>query len=76
YLFYYKNEPPPLKNYFKKFQVIAHKLWSPAGTINGCILIESNRGNNMYLIGDYNIAGLEETYITGLFSANKIIQFH
>ena len=76
YLFYYKNEPPPLKNYFKKFQVIAHKLWSPAGTINGRILIESNRGNNMYLIGDYNIAGLEETYITGLFSANQIIQFH
>jgi hypothetical protein len=76
YLFYYKNEPPTLKNYFKKFQVIAHKLWSPAGTINGHILIESNRGNNMYLIGDYNIAGLEETYITGLFSANQIIQSH
>ena len=58
YLFYYKNEPPPLRNYFKKFQIIAHKLWSPAGTINGHNLIESDRGNNMYLIGDYNIAGL------------------
>jgi len=76
YLFYYKNEPPPLKNYFKKFQIIAHKLWSPAGTINGHNLIESDRGSNMYLIGDYNIAGLEETYITGLFCANQIIQFH
>ena len=74
YLFYYKNEPPTLKNYFKKFQVIAHKRWSPAGTINGHILIESNRGNNMYLIGDYNIAGLEESYATGLYSANQIIK--
>jgi len=74
YLLYYKNEAPSLKNYFKKFQIIAHKLWSPAGTINGHILIESNRGNNMYLIGDCNVAGLEEAYITGLFSANQIIQ--
>jgi len=74
YLLYYKNEYPSLKNYFKKFQIIDHKLWSPAGTINGHNLIESNRGNNMYLIGDCNVAGLEEAYITGLFSANQIIQ--
>jgi len=28
----------------------------------------------MFLIGDYNIAGLEESYITGLFAANQIIK--
>jgi hypothetical protein len=26
----------------------------------------------MFLIGDYNIAGLEESYITGLYCANQI----
>ena len=75
YLFYYKSEMPDLKDYFENpYIIIASKQWRPAGTINGHNLIESNRGNNMYLIGDYNIAGLEESYITGLYSANQIIQ--
>ena len=74
YLFYYKNEQPLLKHFFTKPQVIAHHFWNPAGRINGHVLIESIRGNNMYLIGDYNIAGLEETFITGIYAANQIIQ--
>jgi len=74
YLFYYKNEQPLLKHFFTKPQVIAHHFWNPAGRINGHVLIESNRGNNMYLIGDYNIAGLEEAFITGIYAANQIIQ--
>lgn len=73
YLFYYKDYKPNLNDYFNKPKIIAHKLWDPAGTINGHNLIQSNRGNNMYLIGDYNIAGLEEAYVTGLYSANQII---
>jgi len=76
YLFYYKNALPPLEKYFFKPQVLGNHFWDPAGTINGHILIESNRGNNLYLIGDYNVAGLEESYITGIFSANQIINLH
>jgi hypothetical protein len=74
YLLYYKHESPPLKNFFLNPQIIARKSWDPAGTINGHILIESNRGNNMYLIGDFNVAGLEESYITGIYCANQINQ--
>jgi len=74
YLFYYKHEQPLLEKYFVKPQVIASHFWDPAGTINGHILIESNRSNNMYLIGDYNVVGLEESYITGVYSANQIIR--
>jgi hypothetical protein len=73
YLFYYKDTQPPLENYFNNPQVITHHFWDPAGRIHGHVLIESNRGKNMYLIGDYNIAGLEETYITGIYAANHII---
>jgi len=76
YLFYYKHEQPLLEKYFVKPQVIASHFWDPAGTINGHTLIESNRSNNMYLIGDYNVVGLEESYITGIYSANQIIQSH
>jgi hypothetical protein len=73
YLLYYKNESPNLDAYFKDPEIIAHHYWNPAGTINGHNLIESNRGNNLFLIGDYNVAGLEESFITGIFAANQII---
>jgi hypothetical protein len=73
YLFYYKNKQPNLNDFFEYPKIIAHKYWDIVGTINGHNLIGSVKGNNMYLIGDYNIAGLEESYITGLFAANKII---
>jgi len=73
YLFYYKNECPNLDSYFKDPEIIAHHFWNPAGTINGHNLIESNRGKNLFLIGDYNVAGLEESFITGIFAANQII---
>ena len=73
YLFYYQSKRPYLKDFFKDPEVIAHHYWNPAGTINGHNLIESNRGNNLYLIGDYNVAGLEEAYITGIYAANQII---
>jgi len=74
YLFYYKDKQPPLEKFFNNPQTIAHHFWDPAGRINGHILIESDRGNHMYLIGDYNIAGLEEAYITGMYAANQIFK--
>ena len=73
YLLYYKNERPNLNVYFEDPEIIAHHFWNPAGTIDGHNLIESNRGKNLFLIGDYNVAGLEESYITGIFAANQII---
>ncbi len=74
YLFYYRYKKPVLEKYFLNPKIIAHHFWNPAGTINGNTLIESNRGKNMFIIGDYNVAGLEESYITGLFCANQIIK--
>ena len=70
YLFYYKQKQPLLENYFSKYRLIDSHFWDPAGTINGHNLIESSRGNNMYLIGDYNVVGLEESYITVTYAAN------
>ncbi len=74
YLCYYKEKPPSLSTYFKKPHVLAHQFWNPAGTINGHHLIECNQANNLYLIGDYNVAGLEETFITGRYAAHQILQ--
>ena len=76
YLLYYKQKPPHPDKYFFDPQILASHFWDPAGTINGHTLIEINRGNNMYIIGDYNVAGLEDSYITGIYCANQIIQLH
>ena len=73
YLLYHQGERPSLDEFFKDPEIIAHHYWNPAGTINGHNLIESNRGNNLYLIGDYNVAGLEDAYITGIYAANQIL---
>jgi len=73
YLLYYKFKMPKLDKYFSKYQIISQHFWDPAGTINGHNLIECNRGNNLYLIGDCNVAGLEESYITGLYAAKQIL---
>jgi hypothetical protein len=73
FLLYYQGERPSLDEFFKDPKIISHHYWNPAGTINGHSLIESNRGNNLYLIGDYNVAGLEDAYITGIYAANQIL---
>ena len=72
FLFYYKDRQPALNTYFHSPQVIDSHFWDPAGRINGHILIESKRANNLYLIGDYNIVGLEETFITGKYAAYQL----
>lgn len=74
FLFYYKENQSDITNYFVNPTIINHHFWDPAGTINGHVLIESKRSDNLYLIGDYNIAGLEESYITGLYAANEILK--
>jgi len=73
YLLYYQDKRPYLGDFFIDPEIIAYHCWNPAGTINGHHLIESYRGHNLYLIGDYNVAGLEESYITGIYAANQII---
>ena len=74
YLLYSKNSNPKLSNFFKKYSIITHKFWNPAFILTHKNLINSQINNNLYLIGDYNICGLEDSYITGIFAANKIIQ--
>lgn len=73
YLFYCNNPKPKLNKYFKKYKVIAKKFWNPAFNIRGNELIECKRDENLYLIGDYNIVGMEDSFITGIYAANQII---
>lgn len=73
YIFYSKSATPELEKYFENPKVIYKKHWEPAFNIIGDELLDCEQGNNIYLAGDHNVIGLEDTYIAGVLAANKIL---
>ena len=47
--------------------------WDPAFNLEGDTLLECEQGENLYPIGDGNVCGLEDSFITGLYAANRIL---
>src|SRR3989338_406442 len=73
YLLYTTHKKPNFDNYFSKYKIIKHKYWNPAFNIGGSNIINFNQGRNLFLIGDNNICGIEDSYIYGMYAANKIL---
>lgn len=73
YLFYTKEKKPNFNRYFFNYKIIKHKYWNPAFNIGGSNILEFNQGKNLFLIGDNNICGLEDSFIYGMYAANKIL---
>ena len=73
YLFYSKSKTPNFEKYFSNYKVLNHHFWNPAFNLPGNILWECKQKKNLYLIGDHNFCGLEDSYITGIYAANQII---
>jgi glycine/D-amino acid oxidase-like deaminating enzyme len=71
YLFYSRNRHYDLSRYFREWQVIAARHWDPAFHI-GKHLLASDRGDGLYVIGDHNAFGMEDSFVTGIFAANSI----
>jgi len=63
---------PDFKKYFHSSRIIEKKIWKPAFVTAGLPPIESKLQKGLYLIGDYNIIGLEDAFITGIYAANCI----
>ena len=73
FLVYSVHKDIDFSKYFFKHKIIKHKYWKPAFHITGNKLLKFNQGDNLYLIGDNNIVGLEPAYLYGKYCANKIL---
>jgi len=73
YLFYTTEAKPDFGKYFFNHKIIKHIFWNPAFHIGGSNIIDFIQGEKLFLIGDNNICGMEDSYIYGMYVANKIL---
>ncbi|MBV8677119.1 MAG: FAD-dependent oxidoreductase [Planctomycetaceae bacterium] len=64
---------PDLAPYFEHHEVAARVRWKTAIQLSGACWRRLAPRPGLYTIGDYNICGLEDSYLTGLFAANRIV---
>lgn len=72
FILYSLSNKVDFNKYFTNYQLIAEKYWNPA-LFTGSNLIESTQKDNLFLIGDHNIPGLEDSFITGMYASEQII---
>lgn len=66
-------ELPDFSRFFDSWEVVEHHYWNPAFHLDGNTLLECEQGPGLYLIGDHNVCTLEDSYITGVHAANRIL---
>ena len=71
---YSENSEPDLSRYYENHTIIEHLFWQPAIQLSQREWRPLQPRPNLFTIGDYNVCGLEDSYLTGLFAANKIIE--
>jgi len=71
---YSANPAPNFERYYEYYTIIEHQFWQPAIQLSKEEWRSLQPKPNLFTIGDYNICGLEDSYLTGLFAANKIIE--
>jgi hypothetical protein len=64
---------PDFTRFFDTWEIIEHHHWNPAFHLDGNALLECEQGPGLYLIGDHNVCTLEDSYITGLHAAERIL---
>ncbi len=73
FLVYSVHKDINFSKYFFDYKILKHHYWKPAFGITGNNLLKFNQGDNLYLIGDNNLVGLEPCYIYGKYCANKLL---
>jgi hypothetical protein len=73
FLFCSGERDPDLGRFFVGWEIVDHHVWNPAFHEAGSEFLECEQGPNLFLVGDHNIVGLEDSYLTGLYAANRIV---
>jgi len=71
---YSADSAPNFSKYYENHTIVEHHFWRPAIQLSQEEWRPLQPKPNLFTIGDYNICGLEDSYLTGLFAANKIIE--
>ncbi len=67
-----KTQDPELGKYYTRHRVVNCIYWKTAVVLSGAEWFEQKLERGVYLASDYNICGLEDAYITGIYAANQI----
>lgn len=72
-IIYSRKAKPNFKKYFKKCRIKKRIFWQPAMIVPNGGFVKQKLEKNLYLASDYNISGLEEGFLSGVYAANQII---
>ncbi len=65
---------PPLSKYYVHHTIVGEVYWPTAIIMpGGKKWLPQVIGKNIYVAGDYNFCGLEDSFITGVYAANRIL---
>ena len=64
---------PDLSEYYEEVQVVRQVSWKTAVVLSNGDWVPMAPEPNLYLAGDYNICGLEDSFISGVCAANLIL---
>ena len=67
-----KVQDPNLGMYYTSHNIVNKIYWETAIVLSGSKWLEQRLEKGLYLASDYNICGLEDAYITGVYAANHI----
>lgn len=73
-LLYTKRIVPDLDRFFVDATALAWRSWDPAFFL-GPRMLDCERGEGLYLVGDHSVCSLEDAFITGLFAADRIARY-
>jgi hypothetical protein len=71
-----KFEKPYLDKYYEYFHIVKSIFWKNSMMLSGSVdnWVDHILDDNLYLASDYNICGLEDSYLTGVHAANNILK--
>jgi hypothetical protein len=67
------SELPELAEFYHEYEIVKKVTWKTAVVLSDDKWVEMVLDHNLFLAGDYNICGLEDSFISGVCAANQIL---